>query len=236
MDSQLKVIVLNDLNILKDKRYLLFNVFVVLFLFVFKYKIVNDMSVDLNYLSYFSQFIFMFIAGFVMLFLGIQILQEFSTQKANRIYEVVLTSPISLLKLYYSKLISSFVLVYPAVICAILIYVILLNGTGSFDIPIEVMIMALLIIPLYMLLYYAFGLYLILRFKNMNVIQILSLTGTGLVFLGVYGSKYLSIHIILSGEHLVSYLFLVYASIGLIIGFLIVFTAIKKFNKEKLAI
>jgi ABC-type Na+ efflux pump permease subunit len=74
------------------------------------------------------------------------------------IYEVILTSPISLLKLYYSKLISLFTLTYPTLICAIIVYM-LLEGIKSFNIPIEVVLMVLLIIPLYTLLYYAFGLW-----------------------------------------------------------------------------
>jgi hypothetical protein len=53
------------------------------------------------------------------------------------------------------------------------------------------------------------------------------------MFLGVFGYKYLSELIVLNNGSIINVFFLVYASIGLIIGFLISFAAIKKFNKEK---
>jgi ABC-type Na+ efflux pump permease subunit len=174
----------------------------------------------------------MFIPAIAMLFLGINILQEFGKQKSDKIYEVILTSPTSMLKLYYGKLISLFVLLYPAVFYVVSVYIIL-GGIYS-NIPIEIMLMALLIIPFYMLLYFAFGLYLILRFKNLYIGSVLSLTGAALLIIGSYVSKYLSISINLSDKSIIDYHFLVYASMFLLIGFLITFILIKRFDKENI--
>ncbi|MDR3222870.1 MAG: hypothetical protein LBT66_03915 [Methanobrevibacter sp.] len=160
-------------------------------------------------------------------------LQEFNEEKIFNIYEIILTSPISLLKLYYSKLISLFILAYPTLICTVTV-TILLDNSNSFNIPIEVMLMVLLLIPLYMLLYYVFGLWLILRFKNLYVLTVLSLTELALVFLGIFAYKYLSNFVVLSNGSVITSSFLVYAFIILIIGFLINFITIKKFNKENI--
>jgi hypothetical protein len=45
MDSQINTIILNDFNLLKDKKYLLFNALIILFPFIFKYKIMDSITI-----------------------------------------------------------------------------------------------------------------------------------------------------------------------------------------------
>lgn len=240
MDNQIKTIVFNDLKIAENKRYLVMNVLLILFTTYFLHQMAFPTYNLLGENNYFFQFVCMFLSIFIIFFTGTLVLQEFTKERLNRLFEVILTSPISLLKLYWAKLISLFILMYSTFIIGIVIFIVLSNYSmlePLSHISTEVWVMSLLVIPLYGLLFYSVALWLILRFKNANIVQIISVFGFLLIFLVSYTSKNISNSLInLNSGTLITYPVLILTLLGVLIGFSIISFVIKNFNKEKIVV
>lgn len=250
MDTQFKTILLNEVNL----RYIKNSLASVLLIIFLTYLIITNIHYYIspenkNITQMIYKFMLILFSCFSMV--SLTDFYKYQREKSDRLYEIILTSPISLLKFTLSKLISLFLISYPVLICNFIIIFAILNtyNTDFFSImSFNIELLVFIIAPLYLVLYSFVGLYMILRFNHANIIRILTLPFTVVVSIVVYlllnmgsGSvlneifKFLGVNI--NSENTISFLassILFLSVLGLLISFLIMFILMKKFNKEKI--
>lgn len=256
-DNQFKTILLYEAKILKSKRFIFNRVFDILLAIILAFLFCNAGSqVPSNIpfeeiekeIKVLFQFLFLVISIIFMFISSIPFFNEFKKEKSDKIYEVILISPISLLKLATSKLISLFLINYIFLFSTFISMFIVLSiyHFNPFSIiSFEVGLMIFMIIPLYMCLYLSFGLWMVLRFKNaltnllILVPFVLPFALEGLMHL--FGKSLLESMPKWIGDsfitgNLIHYPILIFSVLGWLIGFLIMFTVMKRFNKEKITL
>jgi K+-transporting ATPase A subunit len=109
MDTQFKVVLLNEV---KNSRHIIFNSLVIILVSVFLTYLVVGRTPQLispdnkNMLRIIYQLLFILLSGFSMV--GMVSFREYQKEKSDKLYETILSSPISLLKFVVCKLISLF--------------------------------------------------------------------------------------------------------------------------------
>ncbi|MDR2624632.1 MAG: hypothetical protein LBC39_08755 [Methanobrevibacter sp.] len=254
-DTQFKTILLHELKILKSKRFISYRIFnislvtILAFLFCSAFsKVPQDIPLEEaeRMIRVLFQFLLVCISAAFIFFSPTKYFNEFKKEKSDKIYEVMLTSPISLLKFVVSKLISIFLIDYIILwVCFTGTFIVLsMYHFSPFSIiSFEAGLMVLVIMPLYMILHLSFGLWAILRFKN-AMIHFLILILLLLPFV-LEGSMHLLGRSLFKpmfkwiGDsfitgNLISLPILIFSLLGLLIGFFIMFIVMKRFNKERI--
>jgi len=187
----------------------------------------------------FMEITFIIIPPFAMWILSFPFIQEkFGDEKLLRRFESLLTTPISLPKLWAGKLFSIFLLSYPIIILVVILFSFtwyFLTGLNSILIlSIPAWLMVLLISPMLPMIYTAFSSWSILRFNHPRLMEALNVFAIGLSVL-VFLSSGTIVESIASG-HVVNWLILGYSSIELVLAALLVLFLIYKLDKEKVTL
>ncbi|MDO5835051.1 MAG: hypothetical protein Q4P17_00925 [Methanobacterium sp.] len=187
----------------------------------------------------FMELTFVIIPPFAMWILSFPFIQEkFGDEKLLRRFESLLTTPISLPKLWGGKIISVFFLSYPIIILVVMVFSFIwyflagLNPLVILSIP--VWIMALIITPMIPMIYAAFSSWSILRFSHPRLMEALNLFAIGLSVL-VFLSSGKIVESIASG-HIVNWLIIIYSIIGIFLAASLVLLLIYKLDKENVTL
>ncbi|MBI5460158.1 hypothetical protein [Methanobacterium sp.] len=187
----------------------------------------------------FMELTFIIIPPFAMWILSFPFIQEkFGDEKLLRRFESLLTTPISLPKLWSGKILSIFILSYPVIILIVILFSFIwyfLAGLNPiFILSIPVWLMALLISPMIPMIYAAFSSWSILRFSHPRLMEALNFFAIGLSVL-VFLSSGKIVESIASG-HIVNWLIIGYSIIGIFLATSLVLFLIYELDKENVTL
>jgi hypothetical protein len=234
MNPQLKTIIFKEIKEVSGRRDYLLNIIPFLalaFLFVVGYTGPAQKLI--------MEFSFISLPSFTMLIMGLPLIQEkFGDEKLLRNFEVILTTPISLKTVWAGKMVSIFLLSYPAVIILIFtlfsIWNILTGLNPIFILSSPVWIMTLIITPLIPMVYDGFSSWFILRFSHPKLVQIL-------LYFAVGGGVVISIistnlvkHI--TSEQIVNWTIIACSALIIAAAFSLILILVNRLDKEKITI
>jgi ABC-type Na+ efflux pump permease subunit len=247
MNIPLQTIITKEMKTMISKKYLISLLFSFIIAASIIYYLCNSFTDTINFNTPIAHSIFqiLLIISIIMVIVTfiMQYLFEINKEKINKRIELMLTSPISISNIIHGKLISLLIAYYIISICWIIILTILFQCFHINIIQImtaEIGLMILVIMPLFMVLYASVLTWLSLRFdSNVNSLFII-LTGfiiAPAIFLGKYLDSLGILKFLTDGfikGNVITQSILLYSSLILIIGFIVIFIAIKKLNKEKI--
>lgn len=185
-----------------------------------------------------AKFMFSLLPSFGMWVLMMpMIVEKFNNEKLTKLFEVMLTAPISLNTIWLGKLISLFLLNYIAALLITLIAIFMWIMVGLNPIaflPCIIWILGLIILPMYLMIYVAFSAWSILRFSQPKTYEILNLLGILAFILAFLGSDKI-IKIIFNGDTINRFV-VVTLTLGIVILFSILYMMVSKLNKEKITV
>ncbi len=239
MNIQLNTIILREtIPVLKSRRFIFSLIFNLIFFAVLSYIFLNKINGVEGLQNLMIQFTFIILPTFSMWVLTMPMLQEkFSNEKLTRIFEAMLTTPLSLTRIWLGKLISMLFLSYISLICTIIVLYTIWNmmGLNLFSVlTYKVWFMAILIVPMYSILFNAFSAWSILRFAHSKTTEIINFFGI-LVFVLMFLKSNTILDLIVSGD-VINNNIILYSVLVLLIYFLVVFILMKSLNKEKVTI
>ena len=234
MNSQLKTIIFKEIKEVSGRKDYLLNIIPFLalaFLFVVGYSGPAQKLI--------MEFSFIGIPSFTMLVVGLPLIQEkFGDEKLLRKFEVILTTPISIKTVWVGKMVSIFLLSYPAVIILIVALLFIWNILTGLN-PISILsspiwIMALVIAPLVPVVYDGFSSWSILRFSHPKLVQILLYFAIGGGVVVSIISTNLVKHIT-SGQ-IVNGPIVAFSAIVIAVAFGLILALVNRLDKEKITI
>ena len=185
-----------------------------------------------------AKFMFSLLPSFGMWVLMMpMIVEKFNNEKLTKLFEVILTAPVSLYTLWLGKLISLFLLNYIAAILITLIAIFMWIRAGINPLqflPYTIWIVGLIIMPMYLMGYTAFSGWSVLRFSQPKTSEILNLLGI-IAFVLTFLNSDKIIKIIFNGE-IINNFVIISLTTGIIIIFSIIYTLVSRLNKEKVTV
>lgn len=238
MNPQLKSIILKEVNEVIQRKDYMFTVILntVIFLgigFIFSQYDTEALK------KLFMGFTFIVAPTFAMWIIGFPFIREkFSDEKLIHKFEAILTTPISLKTVWAGKIASIFLLSYPTTVLIIVMFSfiwIFLGGLNPFSVlSVPVWIMALVIAPLFPMIYAGFASWSILRFTHPKLIQILQFFAIG-AFLFVFMTSGKFIRSV-SSSQIVNWPIVAYSAIGIIVAASLVIFLMNRLDKEKITV
>lgn len=240
MNNQFKAVVSKEVKeVLLRKDYLLTLLLNTIIFLGVGYIFTTQQASSESMEKLFMEITFIIIPPFAMWILSFPFIQEkFGDEKLLRRFESLLTTPISLPKLWAGKIFSIFLLSYPIIILIIILFSLIwyfLTGLNSvLTLSIPVWLMALFISPMLPMIYAAFSSWSILRFNHPRLMEALNFFAIGLSVL-IFLSSGKIVESIASG-HIVNWIILCYSIIGIVSAAFLVIFLIYKLNKEKVTL
>jgi len=238
MNQQLKSIILKEVNeVIRRKDYMFtMSLNIAIFLvvgFIFSQYDTEALK------NLFMGFTFIVAPPFAMFIVSFPFIREkFGDEKLIRKFEAILTTPISIKTVWAGKIASIFLLSYPAAILIVVMFSFIwtfLGGLNPFSaLSAPVWIMALIITPLFPMIYAGLASWSILRFTHPKLIQILQFFAIG-VFLFVFMTSGRFIRSI-AGSQIVNWPIVAYSAVGIIAAASLVIFLINRLDKEKVTI